>query len=82
MKLWLLEAREDLPDENNPWEPWYDKCFGLVVRAPDEATAREIAAAWPGDEGAAAWRDPRLSECGELTAEGGVEIILKDYHSA
>lgn len=43
MKLWLIKARDDLPDGDNPWNPWYDKCFGMVIRAETEEKAREIA---------------------------------------
>jgi hypothetical protein len=41
MKLWLLRPIEGL--ENDPWEPWYDKVFGFVIRAETEERAREIA---------------------------------------
>lgn len=47
MKLWLLKAREDLPLKNDPWEPWYDKVFTMVVRAETEEEARRV-----GDENA------------------------------
>ena len=42
MKLWLLRPREDLPYDKDPWEPWYDKAFGFVVRAETEERARAI----------------------------------------
>jgi len=50
MPLWLLRPREDLPVEDNPWEPWYDKAFGFVVRAKTEAIARQLANADGGAE--------------------------------
>ena len=43
MALWLLEARDDLEKGNDPWEPWYDKTFGMVIRGASEKEIREIA---------------------------------------
>ena len=57
MKLWLLEAKANLPTDDNPWEPWYDKSFGFVVRAETEAEARKIA-----HENAFAGYLPRLGD--------------------
>ena len=48
MKLWLLRPIEGL--ENDPWEPWYDKAFGFVIRAETEKRAREIANENGGNE--------------------------------
>jgi len=42
MKLWLLRPRV-LEDTFDPWEPWYDKAFGFVVRAETEKDARQMA---------------------------------------
>ncbi|MBI4029157.1 MAG: hypothetical protein HY376_02220 [Candidatus Blackburnbacteria bacterium] len=52
MKLWLLKPREDVleKDEDNPWDPWYDKTFGWVIRADTEEEARSIAQNQGGDE--------------------------------
>ncbi len=41
-KLWLLRPREDLSKTDNPWEPWYNRAFGFVVRAETEAEARRM----------------------------------------
>ena len=49
-KLWLLEPIRDLPEGDNPWEPWYDKVFGFVVRAENEIEARRFADEKAGDE--------------------------------
>lgn len=43
MTLWVLEPVTQLPDGDDPWEPWYDKCFGFVICADTEARARAIA---------------------------------------
>jgi len=85
MKLWLLSAREDLKDGNNPWECWYDKSFGFVIRAEDETEARSMADQCGGDEKhtfADAWLSAEYSTCVELTAEGESDIIIDDYRNA
>lgn len=43
MKLYLLEPVKNLPKKDSPWEPWYDKCFGMVIRAYNEEEARLLA---------------------------------------
>jgi hypothetical protein len=50
MKLFILRPVAGLPDNDNPWEPWYDKVFGFVVRAHDEPAARLLAQANAADE--------------------------------
>ena len=92
MKLWLLRPREDIR-ENDPWEPWYDKTFGFVVRAETEQDARMIANASGGDEtgpishdtyrhGGDPWLSPEFSSCEELSPTGTAQMILADHHSA
>lgn len=95
MKLWLLQNKPDLADDD-PWEPWYDKAFGFVVAAPDEQSARAIAAKHAGDESRRwtdnynsleethAWTDPKYSTCKELKAEdySVPTEILRDFASA
>jgi hypothetical protein len=91
VKLWHLLPREGLSPD--PWEPWYDKCFGQVVRAQTEEAARAIAnksggaeVPWSfgkgrrGDTGP--WLDPALTTCVELAADGEPGCILTDIHSA
>ena len=61
MKLWLLRPRllsakraaesEECEDVEWPWDPWYDKAFGFVVRSETEEDARALAAKECGDEG-------------------------------
>jgi len=95
MKLWLLRPKSNnLPEDeyHNPWFPWYDKCFGFVVRAETELEARKIAQENAGDEknnyrgsnvfGKKAWLDKTLSSCEELRENGEKGMIIKDYHSA
>lgn len=78
-RFWLIEPVEDLP-KGNPWDPWFDLCFGMVVRAKDEAEARKLAFERGGtqDKGKA-WLDPSLSNCINLLNEGNSEIILESW---
>lgn len=90
MKLWLLKAREDLPKDNDPWEPWYDTAAGFVIRAETETAARAIATRNAGNEIGMRWRqhkwhawaDPTYSTCEELTADGDADVVLCDFKSA
>lgn len=86
MKLWLLRPVESVvivQDRNlNPWQPWYDKSFGFVVRAPTEEMARFIASEHCGDEGEAAWLDAKHSTCMELLLEGEGGMIIEDVANA
>lgn len=93
MKLWILRPKENLSEQNNPWEPWYDKAFGFVVRAETEEHARQIANCCGGNEtgpismivyrtGGDPWLDPELSSCVELTSDGEEKMILMDFYSA
>ena len=94
MKLWLLRPADKLAKNDNPWEPWYDKAFGFVVRAETEAEARALAHADAGDENRGEflkartanteqpWKDAKYSTCVELTAEGDAEVVMKDFASA
>lgn len=84
MKLWLLRPVKDLPDGDNPWEPWYDKCFGFVVRAKTEDDARQIAHAEAGDENrkSTPWLDPKYSTCEPLVNKGDAGMIIQDVASA
>ncbi len=84
MKLWILKAREDLPDDDNPWEPWYGTIFGLVVRAESEDSARKLAHSNSGPESSntsntnAPWLDSKYSSCDKLTSTGEEEVLLID----
>jgi len=78
MKLWLLRPIEG----TECWEPWYDKCFGMVVRARTELEARSIAAKNAGDERMIAWLNKENSTCVELTQKGKAELVIQDIHAA
>ena len=83
MKLWLLRPVKGLPDNDNPWDPWYDKPFGYVVRAKTEGEARKIAE----DKSGTAlkkhtWLNPQYSTCVELTSDGLSEVIIEDFAAA
>ncbi|MFA5165656.1 MAG: hypothetical protein WC481_08880 [Candidatus Omnitrophota bacterium] len=84
MKLWLLRPKEGLPENEgplNPWEPWYDKTFGFVIRAETEGEARKIAKGDCDCEGRSAWSSA-FSTCIELLPEGESGIIIKDFARA
>lgn len=84
MKLYLLRPidENDVGSLDNPWEPWYDKAFGFVVRAKDEETARKLASEKCGDEKANAWLDAKYSTCDELTSNGEAKVVIRDFASA
>ena len=87
MKLWILKPADLVLGKENPWEPWYDKCFGFVIRAEDEASARLAANEQAGDEvypdsgEKTAWLDPSYSTCDELQTDGEAGILMKDFRS-
>jgi hypothetical protein len=83
MKLWILQPLET--GKGTPWDPWYDKAFGFVVRAETEQQARELADGDAGDENRDKkhpWLDPKRSACEELTAKGDAALIMRDFASA
>ena len=94
MYLFILKPREDLQKDDNPWKPWYDKCFGFVVRAENEESAREIAQDNAHDEKrneffgrkesntTEPWLNPQYSTCTVLELIGPSELILSDVHHA
>lgn len=94
MKLWILRPVEDLPKGYGPWEPWYDKAFGFVVRAETEEEARKFAHECAGDENRGTflggktadtnspWLKAKYSTCVELRTEGEAGVVLQDFHAA
>lgn len=95
-KLWLLKPRPELIAENkpydktNPWVNWYDRAYGFVVRAKSETKARQIADCYAGDENRSSgnldelrrpWLDPKMTICDELTTDGKLGLIVRDYHA-
>lgn len=76
-----------------PWQPWYDKAFGFVVRAESPDEARLIASQNAGEEDntgyyeynkreLSVWCDEKYTECIELTGDGESELILRDIADA
>ena len=92
---WLLQPRERFVNDDtrrqadNPWEPWYDLCFGFVVRAETEEAARACAQDEANDRHehmpeppTGQWIDARYSSCTLLADEGEEGIVLVDQHRA
>jgi len=92
-RLWIL--RPIHIENDDPWEPWYDKVFGFIIQAETEQRAREIAAKDAGDEKYGEkygtylkddiknpWLDSKYSSCKELVPYGSEELIMKDFHAA
>ena len=73
--LWLIKPIV-------PWEPWYDKTFGFVIRASTPEDARKLAASRAGDEDPCSWLNAGETSCVELPQDGDDEIILRDFASA
>lgn len=82
MKLWLLNARDDATDDQNPWWPEYDCAYGFVVVAENEHEARLIASEQAGDETPMAWLSHEFSNCAELLPDGRSQIILRNFFSS
>jgi hypothetical protein len=75
MKLWLLRP---IDQSVLPWSPWRGKVLGFVICAPDEQSARSLAATDPGDEESEAWLDPTISSCIELVPSPSKAVIMRD----
>lgn len=92
MKLWILKPREDLPKEDNPWNPWYDKAFGFIVAAETEKGARRVASECSGTENPGynhddftncPWEFEEYSSCKILVPEDyECGLVLMDFRSA
>jgi hypothetical protein len=65
-----------------PWEPWYDKAFGFVIRAASEQDARQMASENAGDEGPDVWLDHTKTTCTLLTTDGEWCVICRDFARA
>lgn len=77
MQLWLLRPLL-------PWNPWYDKTLGFVVRASSARAARRLAAAMAEYEfvdKANPWLDPLFTTCRLLTPHGKAEVVIQDFHA-
>ena len=93
-RLWLLAPRADvLERQSHPWTPWFDKVFGLVVRAANATEARKLAQRQAGNEGLGlyrrfgcaddelateVWLDSDYTDCELLAPEGPEAVILID----
>jgi hypothetical protein len=98
MKLWLLTPRPAvLRRAENPWRPWYDKVFAVVVRAESEARARELVQEHAGHEGLGihqafgmledepvitVWIDEEYTRCVRLRPQGKEGVIVLDRREA
>ena len=88
MKIWILRPQAERIAKPDPWVPWYDKSFGFIIQAPDEAAARAIAEDRSGDEsreiGVKVWLDEQFTSCVELQVDeaAGPSIIMMDFHAA
>ena len=94
MNLYILRPMKKLKKNDNPWSPWYDKCFGFVISAQSEKRAREIAQENAGDEErdtflsqkvsdtTTPWLDPKYSTCEILKPEDQEGVIMMDFASA
>lgn len=84
--IWILRPVCNL--DPDPWDPWYNRVFGFVVRADNEQEARKFANSEGGAETSEfkghgdVWLDPNKTTCEILSSEGEKGIILKDFASS
>lgn len=82
------ESNDDISPsiEDSPWDPWYDKCFGFVIRAMTDFDARHIADANAGHENdfwsIHPWLDENMSTCIKIDDTMGAGLIIKDVQKA
>lgn len=81
MKLYILRPKSE-SHKGDAWDPWYDKMFGIVVRASSPTRARKIAAAHCGAEDPGVWEDPDQTTCKVLREKGKEGVIIRDDHWA
>jgi hypothetical protein len=77
VKLWLLEPVEGVYLD-------YDYTWRLVIRAPSEDVARQMAqgnARYEDNLTAGFWTDPTRSRCVELHQDGAQGIIITDFRA-
>lgn len=94
MAFYILRPIEGLLENDNLWEPWFDKCFGFIVKADDEIEARQIAHSDAGDENRGEfmsatiantkqhWLDEKYSTC-RLLIDDDFEngVVMRDFAS-
>jgi len=87
-KIWILQPRQDLPRGDDPWEPWFDRCFGIIAEAVTEGDARNIAHdnCVCTDQTILRDRrvflDPKYTTCAELVPCGQNRFIMGNYRPA
>ncbi len=79
MNIYILLPKNE---NNDVWKPWYDKCFGQIIRARNAKEARQIATSNCGDEGEKAWLNTSLTMCKKLSIKGKSGLVMRDFHSA
>ena len=94
MKVWILRPVEGLPSGDDPWDPWYDKAFGFIVRAETEEEARGFAHEDAGDENrgefaggkisetTTPWLDSKYTTCIPLSDQGEIGVVMRDFSAA
>jgi hypothetical protein len=78
MKLYLVRP---IVIEGGLWDPPYDKCHGVVVRAETEQQARTYASTKAMDEGRSVWLSSQHTTCEEITQNGEPGVIIVDVHA-
>lgn len=74
MRIWKLSwVNEGAAD--------YDQVHAFAIRAPSEDEARNMAASEASGEGAGFWKNPALSKCEIVEADGNPEIIVRHFHA-
>jgi hypothetical protein len=81
MKLYVLKVRAEFYNEAvfSPWNPWYDKAFGYIIRAKSKRHARKMASESSGMDD---WNNNKYVSCERLKDGGEAGIILEDFASA
>jgi len=81
MRLWLLQARDDLTQTSgDPWGSGYDKRFGVAVRAESLIAARKLCHETEYDstlKNTEVWLHPKYSTCEQIKEDGPEEVILE-----
>ena len=88
-KVWILKPVKDKNGFTHAdWEPWYDKCFGIVVTASSSSMARHVATVNSADETGEhstegdAWLNPKKSTCVELSSGETDGLVMRDVYYA
>lgn len=85
MKIYELRPIGNLDPKDDPWNPWYDKCFGFVIVANNEQEARLLAHKNACDENTnnkTPWLHKKYSTCIEVESIGLPRVVIKDVDHA